>query len=113
MGQSNTFAVKIWHPFRVLCAYVLVTGGLRYASTTGYFLAALQAAFGLPAASCLLASWLLVRRRATRWKNYQRNLRAAVTCSPCNCRIGRDGIRRAHTVGLEPRSLHTRSLEAI
>ena len=31
------------HPSRVLTNYLCASGGLRYASTTGYYLAALQA----------------------------------------------------------------------
>jgi hypothetical protein len=32
-----------WHPSRVLNNFPLPTGGLRYASTTGYYLTALRA----------------------------------------------------------------------
>jgi hypothetical protein len=42
-GCQTSFGPDFWHPFRVLRRYSS-TGGLRYASTTGYFLAALQAA---------------------------------------------------------------------
>ena len=40
-GISRT---KLSHPFRVQISCSLVTGGLRYAPTTGYFLATLRVA---------------------------------------------------------------------
>jgi hypothetical protein len=34
---------EIWHPFQGASERILLSGGLRYAATTGYFLTALQA----------------------------------------------------------------------
>ena len=34
---------KRWHPSRVRTTWALLSGGLRYAATTGYYLTALQA----------------------------------------------------------------------
>ena len=38
--------LKLWHPFRVPTPINELSGGLRYAPTTGYSLAALRAASG-------------------------------------------------------------------
>jgi hypothetical protein len=34
---------KRWHPFGVRNTWAFISGGLRYAATTGYYLAAFQA----------------------------------------------------------------------
>jgi len=47
--EVTTSSLKLWHPFRVLVIFPIRSGGLRYAATTGYSLAALQAeAFDSP-----------------------------------------------------------------
>jgi hypothetical protein len=40
---SPSSVLVFWHPSRVLISFLLPTGGLRYATTTGYFLTAFQA----------------------------------------------------------------------
>jgi hypothetical protein len=52
--------ISLWHPFRVEYSFSTLSGGLRYASTTGYYLPALRAVSPatthcpLPAADCRL-----------------------------------------------------------
>ena len=43
---------SVWQLFKVRIYFFIPSGGLRFAATTGYYLAALQTACTLPTAHC-------------------------------------------------------------